>query len=125
MPIVEIRALPQSPPVDEQAVLARVCRDLAKVDGCPERQVWATWEEIPAGRFVEGDVPVATQPRDTHPPMVRVMAMEGRPPEKIAAMLECVCRSVAAMLPIDPDNVFARYDELRRGRVAWGGDVQT
>jgi hypothetical protein len=125
MPIVEIRALPMDPPVDVGAVLARVCVDLAREIGCPERQVWATWETVPAGWFAEAHVAPAVQPRDTHAPLVRILAMEGRSPEMIARMLETVSRSLAAVLPIDPDNVFARYEELERGRVAWGGRVQT
>ena len=126
MPIVEIRALPQEPPVDVAAVLGRVCLDLAKLLECEPRHVWATWETLPAGSFVEADAPQRAQPRDTHPPMVRILAMEGRSPEMIARMLECVSQSLAAMLPaIDADNVFARYEELRKGRVAWGGRVQT
>lgn len=125
MPIVEIRALPQDPSVKIDAVLARVCTDLAKAVGCPERQVWATWETLPAGTYVEATDPRSTQPRDTHPPMARVLALEGRDAPCIASMLESVSRSLAAMLPIDEDNVFVRYEELRRGRVAWGGKVQT
>ena len=125
MPIVEIRALPQNPPVDVPSVLARVCRDLAATLGCREREVWATWETLPPGTFAEADQPAQTQPRDTHPPMVRILAMEGRTPEMIAKMLETVSASLAAALPIDADNVFARYEELRVGRVAWGGRVRT
>ncbi|MFN8177590.1 MAG: hypothetical protein U0167_06670 [bacterium] len=125
MPIVEIRALPQAPAVDVSAVLARVCEDLAGVLECPPRHVWATWESLPPGTFVEASVPAAVQPRDTHAPMVRILAMEGRSPEMIRKMLETVCGSLAATLEIDADNVFARYEELRAGQVAWGGRVRT
>ena len=125
MPIVEIRALPQAATVEPAAVCARVCRDLARVLGCPEREVWAVWENVVPGAYVEGDVPAATQPRDTHPPMIRILSMEGKDDATIARMLETVSASLAAALPIDADNIFARYEELRRGRVAWGGRVQT
>lgn len=125
MPIVEIRALPQEPPVDVPSVLARVCKDLAATAGCREREVWATWETLPAGTFFEADVGAQSQPHDTHPPMVRILAMEGRTPDMIAKMLESVSNSLAATLRIDADNVFARYEELRLGRVAWGGRVRT
>ena len=124
MPIVHIQAPPQEPSVDVRSVMARVCTDLAAVVGCPERQVWATWTTLPEGSYLEADVPAGRQPRDTHPPLVRVLAMEGRSPEVIAKMLETVAGSLAAMLPMDPDNVFAVYEELRGGRVYFAGRVR-
>ncbi len=125
MPIVEVRALPQPGQVSIPAVLARVCADLAKAVGCPERQVWATWETLPPGTYAEADAAPELQPRDTHPPMARILAMEGRDAEHVTAMLDSVARSLAATLPIDEGNTFVRYEELRRGRVAWGGKVRT
>jgi phenylpyruvate tautomerase PptA (4-oxalocrotonate tautomerase family) len=124
MPIVHIQAPPQDPLVDVRAVMARVCKDLAAAVGCPERQVWATWTTLPEGSYLEADVAAARQPHDTHPPLVRVLAMEGRSPEMIAKMLECVAGSLAATLPMDPDNVFAVYEELHAGRVYFGGRVR-
>jgi hypothetical protein len=125
VPIVEIRALPQAPLVDVPAVLARVCQDLAAAIGCPPRHIWATWESLAPGSFVEASATAAVQPRDTHAPMVRILAMEGRSAEMIRKMLETVCASLAAALEIDADNVFACYEELRAGHVAWGGRVRT
>lgn len=124
MPIVEIQAPPQEDHVEIPAVLARVCKDLAAVVGCPERQVWATWRTLPEGHFLEADVSAVRQPPDSHPPMVRILAMEGRSPETIAKMLESVAASLAAALPIEADNVFAVYEELHGGRVLFGGRVR-
>ena len=93
--------------------------------GCRGAEVWATWQTLPAGTFLEADVGAATQPRGTHPPMIRILAMEGRSPEMIAKMLETASASLAAVLTIDADNVFASYEEMKPGRVAWGGRVRT
>lgn len=125
MPIVEVRALPQPSTVSIPSVLARICTDLAKAIDCPVRQVWATWATLPPGTYAEADSAPELQPRDTHPPMARILAMEGRDAAYITAMLESVSKSLAATLPIDEDNTFVRYEELRRGRVAWGGKVRT
>lgn len=125
MPIVEIRALPQPSTVDVATVLARVCKDLAAVLSCPPRHVWATWSTLAPGTFVEAHVTAAVQPRDSHAPMVRILAMEGRSPEIVRKMLETVSASLAAELSIEPENVFAQYEELRAGQVAWGGRVRT
>jgi hypothetical protein len=125
VPIVEIRALPQPAHVDVSAVLGCVCADLAAAIGCPARHVWATWETVAPGCFVEAAEAADVQPRRTHAPMIRILAMEGRSPEQVEKMLEAVCASVAAGLQLEPDNVFARYEELRAGRVAWGGRVRT
>jgi len=122
MPVVEIRALPQRPPVDVGAVLGRVCLDLARALGIREKGVWATWSPLAGGAYVEGSDVVADQPRDTHPPTVRILAREDRP-ERIALMLQTVAASVAEALGLEPGNVFVVYEVLKDGRVFSGGGI--
>jgi phenylpyruvate tautomerase PptA (4-oxalocrotonate tautomerase family) len=122
VPVVEIRALPQPDDVVER-VLSAVTRAVADVLGEEPRGTWATWDEIPAGRYSEGDVAAAAQQQETHPPLVRLIAFQGRSDEQIAAMLEAAAAAVAGELAIDPGNVFAVYDEARSGRIFTGGSV--
>ena len=122
MPVVEIRALPQPDNVVTR-VLDAVTSDIAAVLDEEPGGTWATWEEIAPGRYSEGDVAAAAQPHETHPPLVRVIAFEGRSEEQIAAILEAAAAAVAGGLGIDPGNVFAVYDEARSGRTFTGGSV--
>jgi phenylpyruvate tautomerase PptA (4-oxalocrotonate tautomerase family) len=124
VPVVRIAALPQAEGVDPSAALAAVATGLASLLGEPPHGTWATWEAIEPGRYAEGaDVP-AVQPRDTHPPLVRVIAFEGRPPEQVEAMLTCVADVLARELGLEPGNVFVLYEEARGGRLYTGGEVR-
>jgi phenylpyruvate tautomerase PptA (4-oxalocrotonate tautomerase family) len=122
MPVVEIRALPQ-PGLDVGPVLAAVTQELAAFLGEEASGTWATWEEIPGGRYSEGGDAPAAQPRSTHPPLVRVTAFEGRAPNVVAGMLRTVAETLARELGLEPGNVFVRYEEQVSGRLFTGGAV--
>jgi len=61
---------------------------------------------------VEGTVDAIEPGSVTHPPLVRVQAFTGRPPEIIELALRTVAGSVANALGIPADNVFVHYEEL-------------
>jgi phenylpyruvate tautomerase PptA (4-oxalocrotonate tautomerase family) len=63
------------------------------------------------------------QPATTHPPLVRVIAFEGRPAEQVAALVRCVATTLARELTLEEGNVFVVYEEARPGRLYTGGDV--
>jgi phenylpyruvate tautomerase PptA (4-oxalocrotonate tautomerase family) len=123
MPVVRIRALPQRSGVDVAAVLGRVSLALADLLGEPPAGTWATWETIEPGRYAEGEDAPLEQPRSTHPPLVSLVAFEGRPPELVERMLICVAETLARELQLEPGNVFVAYDEARSGRLYTGGQV--
>ena len=124
MPVVEIRALPQRDGIDIGAVLTAVTTALAALLNEEPSGTWATWEEIASARYAEGSDTPLSQPRDTHPPLVRVTAFEGRSPELVAAMLDTVAGTLTRELDLDPGNAFVRYDEARSGRLFTGGEVR-
>jgi phenylpyruvate tautomerase PptA (4-oxalocrotonate tautomerase family) len=123
MPVVHIRALPQPVLVDPRSVLGAVTTALAELLGEPPESTWATWEQLPPGFYAEGEVAPDEQPRATHPPLVSLVAFEGRPPELVERMLVCVAETLARELGLEPGNVFATYDEKTSGRVYDGGRV--
>jgi phenylpyruvate tautomerase PptA (4-oxalocrotonate tautomerase family) len=122
--VIEVSALPQQPGTDVGAVLSAVTREVAALLGEAPRGTWATWEEIAPGRYSEGGVAPAAQPRSTHPPLVRVTAFEGRAPEVVAAVLRRVAETLARELALEPGNVFVRYEEARSGRLFTGDEVR-
>ena len=124
MPVVEIRALPQRDGVDIGVVLTAVTQALAALLNEEPSGTWATWEEIAPARYAEGGDTPLSQPRETHPPLVRVTAFEGRSPELVAAMLDTVAGTLTRELDLDPGNAFVRYEEARSGRLFTGGEVR-
>jgi phenylpyruvate tautomerase PptA (4-oxalocrotonate tautomerase family) len=124
MPIVEISALPQPASVHIPTVLERVGLALASGMECDPAVVWAVWRGVePGGYVVRGHAPL-TQPQDSHDPIARIMAYEGRPAGVIARTVEGVGRTLAGCLGLDAANVFVMYEELRAGRVFTGGKVR-
>lgn len=123
MPVIEIAALPQADGVDVPAALAAVTAAVATVLDEEPAGSWATWQTLEPGRYLEGHDNPVRQPRATHPPLVRVTAYEGRPPELVARILETVAETLATALALEPGNVFVRYEEAARGRLFTGGAV--
>jgi hypothetical protein len=104
-------------------VLARVATALAGLLGERPEDTWATWEQLEPGCYAEGAATPDEQPRATHPPLVSIVAFEGRPPELVERMLVCVAETLARELELEPGNVFVRYEEALSGRVYDGGKV--
>lgn len=76
-----------------------------------------------AGRLRRATDAPAVQPRATHPPLVRVIAYEGRPPEVVERMLVTVAETLARELRLEPGNVFVRFEEATAGRLYTGGGI--
>ena len=124
MPIVEIQALPQPSHVDPRAAVKAVAQAVAEAMGLPARQVWAAWRTIESGHYVEGDVAADAQPRGTHPPIVNVIAFQGRPEEMIERVLTAVADTLTRQLDLEPGAPFVVYTEVKSGRVYTGGAVR-
>jgi len=125
VPVVRISALPQLDSVDIPSVLAAVTRDLAALLDEHPGGTWAAWETIRPGRYAEGSQTPEVQPRDTHPPLVQVIAFEGRDPELVERMLTTVAGTLVQELGLGEGNVFATYDEAPSGRIYSGGRILT
>jgi phenylpyruvate tautomerase PptA (4-oxalocrotonate tautomerase family) len=87
MPILHVRALPQKDPSRVGLALKQTCLAIAKFYDCDPSQVWATFDEIRPGCYVEGDSAPLAQPSDTHPPIAQLTCFKGTPPEKVEELL--------------------------------------
>lgn len=122
MPILEVTALPQAESVDIEAVEQALVRAAsAELGGAAA--VWVVWRSLEPGHYSEGDAAPATQPATTHPPIVRIVAYEGRSPELIARVTVAVAETLVRELGLAPGNAFVSWEELRAGRVYTGGGV--
>ncbi|MEM7623384.1 MAG: hypothetical protein AAF235_09290 [Planctomycetota bacterium] len=105
-------------------VLAAVNARVADALGCEPAQVWSVWTTVEPGHYAEGD-DVARGPRNaTHPPIVRLLALEGRDDQAIESALIAAAHALAEGLGIDPASPFVVYDEITSGRVFTGGSVR-
>lgn len=125
MPILEIKALPQKPDIDVTACLKAICCAVADAVSIPRNHIWGTWESIKPGHYVEGDKSADVQMRSTHPPLVNVIAFEGRSQEDIETMIFATAKAVAQALAIAPENVFLTYTEVKSGKVFTGGKIRS
>jgi len=124
MPVIRISALPQHPKIDIAEVIKAVSSGAAMVLKIEPSQVWTIWQAIDSGRYCEGRNVAAAQPRNTHPPIVEIMAYEGRSPEMIRRTLETVAAIVSEQLKLEPGSAFITWTELKAGRVYTGGGVR-
>jgi phenylpyruvate tautomerase PptA (4-oxalocrotonate tautomerase family) len=124
MPIVQVTALRQRVGADLGAVSAAIAVAVGGELGEDPARTWVTWQTLDAGTYREGlDAAPAVQPESTHPPLVRISAFEGRPPELVECVLSAVAGTLVRELGLDPGNVFVFWDELRAGRVHTGGTI--
>jgi len=104
-------------------VAASLSRAVAAVLGEEPSGTWVVWRTIEPGSYVEGDDAPALQPTSTHPPIVRVIAYEGRTPETVSRILVTAAETLVAELGLAEGNAFVVWDEQRAGMVYSGGSI--
>ncbi len=122
MPILNIRALPQKDPGKIQDALKKTCVAISEVYGCKPEQVWATWEDIKPGMYVEGNNPEDEQPEHTHPPIVTLTCFEGKSPGEVENILTVASTTLSESLGIG-NNIFLTYHEAKSGQVIAGNGI--
>ncbi len=124
MPIFEIKALPQKPGVDQQTAMKKLCLEVAALMKLAENQVWATWNTIHPGHFIEGDRAVYEQPEATHPPIVNLIAFEGRDAKLMESVMLKASEILTAELKLSPGNIYMHFTETKSGRTLTGGKLR-
>lgn len=122
MPVVQVTSLRQRVGVDIDAVSRALVVAVSRELGDEPSGTWVTWQTLPPGAYREGetDAPLE-QPTASHPPIVRVIAFEGRPPELVARILSAVAGTIVRELGLEPGNAFVVWDEARAGHIHTGG----
>jgi phenylpyruvate tautomerase PptA (4-oxalocrotonate tautomerase family) len=122
VPIVQVTALRQRVGVDLDAVSRAVVSAVATELGDDPAGTWVTWQTLAPGAYREGETPTPSeQPTATHPPLVRISAFDGRPPETVARVLSAVAGTLVRELGLEPGNAHVVWEELQAGRVHTGG----
>ncbi len=122
MPVLHIRALPQKENVDIQSALKKTTVAISEAYGCDPKQVWATWQELSPGFYVEGSNNADIQPESTHPPIGELICFEGKSLPEIERVLKVASSTLSKELGI-PGNIFITYREAKSGQVIAGDGV--
>ncbi len=122
MPVLEIKALSQSPDVNIPKVLAGLCRAVSDDSGVPLAYISATWQTLAPGRYVAGGEPADTQPVHTHPVICHLTCFEMDDREAIRALLRTVGGYLERTLGLQ-GNVFVLYHLALGGQVYDEGEV--
>jgi phenylpyruvate tautomerase PptA (4-oxalocrotonate tautomerase family) len=101
MPLIEIVALPQRDPTARDRVLAAVVEEVAETLGAPPEAVWVVWRPVEPGAYAVGAARPGSQPRDSHPPVVRVFI--ARPPEAVERVVATIERVVERELELSKE----------------------
>lgn len=124
MPLIEVQALPQADDMDVAAVLLNLCEEAAKVLNVPAAAVRGVWRTIEPGRLVDGGSLVGSQPRASHPPVIRITALEGRPPQLIERLLQTLAEAAARGLGLSRGNVWIVCDVKPSGTLYTDGVIR-
>lgn len=123
MPVIEIKALPQKEWISVPNVIKKLSAKVAQVIGEEPKHVWLTWETIKSEHYIEDNHESPLQPAGTHPPIVKILAFEGRAQELVEKLMSAVAEVLVKELELEPGNVFILYQELRSGHVFDGGKI--
>ena len=124
MPIVQVVALRQPAGVDVDGASRAIALAVSAELGEDPSGTWVTWQTLAPGGYHEGDADAPSeQPHSTHPPIVRVLAFEGRPDELSGAFSPPLLRPSSPSSASSRGTSSSRWDELRAGRVHTGGEL--
>lgn len=122
MPILHIKALPQSESARIGPALKRTTVAISEIYGCSPSNVWATWDEVTPGWYVEGENEASIQSKNTHPPICELICFEGKSPQVIEKVLEIAASTLSKELGIE-NNIFMTYREAKSGQVIAGNGI--
>ena len=118
MPIIEIATLAPADGLDVSTALGAVTTEVAAFLDEDPRGTWAIYRPIAPGHFAEGTDAPATQPAETHPAIVRVLA--NRPPDEVPPLLEVVAAAVVRAFGLREGNIVVLFEAADPDRMFWG-----
>jgi hypothetical protein len=122
MPILHIKSLPQKDPSKVAPALKKTILAISEFVGCDAKHVWATWEVLGAGQYLEGSCDALEQPKSTHPPICELTCFEGSTDSEIEKLLEITAGTLSRELGIE-GNIFMIYKEAKSGKVIAGNGI--
>ena len=118
MPVIEISTLPTSDDIDLSSALGEVAAEVADFLREEPRGTWAIHHPIAPGSYAEGRDAPRSQPSETHPAIVRVLA--NREPKEVSGLLRAVGDAVVRAFALEEGNVVVVWEPADPDRMFWG-----
>ena len=118
MPVIEISTLPTTEDVDLPTALGDVATQVAGFLGEEPRGTWAIHRPIAPGSYAEGRDAPSSQPPQTHPALVRVLA--NREPDEVSGLMKAIGEAVVRAFALQEGNVVVVWEPADPARMFWG-----
>ena len=123
MPFIHIKSLPPSEPLVIQSLLENLARDFAAALDIDLEHVTTTWQSLAPGHYAVAGVSAVSQPANTHPILIDVLAPDFNSAETIEKMLGAVADIFSRLSGIAKTNIFIHYRAAHSGEVFDAGEI--
>ena len=123
MPVIQVKALPQDPPLDLAEVLPKISADFAAYAGVAEQFVSLTWTWLQPGHYLCAGQPAQTQPATSHPLLVELLVPDFHRPDQSSRLLRVLAGVLAEHTGVAVRNIFIELRLARAGQAFDDGGV--
>lgn len=123
MPFIHISSLPRDQSPDIADLLEILSREFAARTGIGIEHVSATWTWLQPGHYAVGGRTASTQPPDSHPLLVELLAPDFNSAQQVEIMLAAIVDCLVEQDIAGKDNIFVNHRTAASGRVFDAGEV--
>lgn len=109
MPLVRIKSLPFEQEVRIPQVISALSQAVSDAANIEQHHIMVTWEYLAQSHYVHDGKVTDTQPVNTHPLLVDLIAPNFNTEKQIASMLELIAHTIAEQVPIAKSNIFINF----------------
>ncbi|MDX1302237.1 hypothetical protein [Photobacterium sp.] len=123
MPLIRVKSLLFDHEVNVSQVVCNLSQAMSDATGIEPHHIMITWEYLSAGHYAHGGKVTQTQPINSHPVLIDLIAPNFNTEDQIKAMLELIANTVAELVPIAKNNIFINYTPAYSDGVYGDGHV--
>lgn len=109
MPLVRIKSLPFEQDVRIPQVISALSQAISDAANIEQHHIMVTWEYLVHSHYAHHGNIADTQPVDTHPLLIDLIAPNFNTEKQIASMLELIAHTIAEQVPIEKNNIFINF----------------
>ena len=123
MPFIHVKSLPFDGAFQAEEVVAGITADFAVSTGIGLEHVTATWEFFQPRHYAVAGKVAESQPQNSHPVLVDLLAPDFNDMETITKMLSSVAESIAKRTGVPQQHIFINHRQAHSGMVFDAGEV--
>ncbi|PSW05135.1 hypothetical protein [Photobacterium lipolyticum] len=109
MPLIRVKSLPFDHDVDVSQVVCSLSQAMSDANDIEPHHIMITWEYLSPDHYSHGGKVTQSQPINTHPVLIDLVAPNFNTEDQIMAMLELIANTLAELVPIAKNNIFINY----------------